>query len=142
MPAKANPFRPEEWPDVVKTAAGTMTDSNFVAACTLIVGLPEETEDDVTKTIELMDELKDFKSLIVPLFFVPVGRLKNQDWFNYEEMSWSHKELLRVCLRHDLYWARKILDSYFEGQWRAPVFRVFFKFLVWYVNFKGRKVLA
>jgi hypothetical protein len=90
----------------------------------------------------LMDELKDFKSLIVPLFFVPVGRLKNKDWFKYEELSRPHKELLRVCLRHDLYWARKIFDSYFEGQWRAPIFSVLFKFLVWYVNFKGRKVLA
>lgn len=142
MPAKANPFKPEEWPEVVKTAAATMTDNNFVAACTLIVGLPEETEDDITETIELIDELKDFKSLIVPLFFVPVGQFKNKDWFKYEELSWSQKELLRVCLRHDLYWAKKIFNSYFEGQWRAPVFSVLFKFLVWYVNFKGRKVLA
>jgi hypothetical protein len=78
----------------------------------------------------------------VPLFFVPVGRLKNQDWFKTEEMSSSHKELLRVCLRHDLYWSRKILDSYFEGQWRAPIFSVLFKFLVQYVSFKSRKVLA
>jgi radical SAM superfamily enzyme YgiQ (UPF0313 family) len=113
-----------------------------VAAGTLIVGLPEETEDDIIKTIELMDELKHFKSVIVPLFFVPVGRLRDQNWFKYEELSWSQKELLRVCLRHDLYWVKKILDSYFEGQWRAPIFSVLFKFLVWYVNFKGRKVLA
>jgi radical SAM superfamily enzyme YgiQ (UPF0313 family) len=142
MPAKAKPFKPEEWPEVVKTTAGTMTDNSFVAACTLIVGLPEETEDDVVKTIELMDDLKDFKSLIVPLFFVPVGRLKDKDWFKTEELSALHKDLLRACLRHDLYWSRKILDSYFEGQWRAPIFSVLFKFLVWYASFKGRKVLA
>jgi len=141
MPAKANPFKPEEWPEVVKTAAGTMNDNSFVAACTLIVGLPEETGDDIIKTIELVDDLKDFKSLIVPLFFVPMGQLKNQEWFKYEELSELHKELLRVCVRHDLYWARKILDSYFEAQWRAPVFSVLFKFLVWYVNYKARKVL-
>ena len=142
MPAKANPFKPEEWPEVVKTAAGTMTDNDFVAACTLIVGLPEETDDDIIKTIELMDDLKDFKSLIVPLFFVPVGRLTNRDWFKYEELSRLHKDLLRVCVRHDLYWTRKILDSYFDGQWRAPIFSVLFKFLVMYVNYKGRKVLT
>jgi len=141
MPAKANPFKPEDWPEVVKTAAGTMTDNNFVAACTLIVGLPQETEDDVIKTIELIDDLKDFKSVIVPLFFVPIGRLKDQDWFKYEELSPVHKQLLRVCVRHDLYWVRKILDSYFEGQWRGPIFSVLFKFLVWYVNYKARKVL-
>lgn len=141
MPAKANPFKPEEWPEVVKTAAGTMNDNAFVAACTLIVGLPEETEDDVIKTIELIDDLKDFRSLIVPLFFVPVGRLKNQDWFKYEELSPVHKQLLRVCVRHDLYWVRKLLDSYFAGQWRGPIFSVLFKFMAWYVQNKARKVL-
>ena len=141
MPAKASPFKPEEWPEVVKTAAGAMTDNDFVAACTLIVGLRGETEDDIIKTIELIDDLKDFKSLIVPLFFVPMGRLKSQDWFKYEELSPVHKQLLRVCLRHDLYWSKKIMDSYFEGQWQAPVFSVLFKFLVWYVNYKARKVL-
>lgn len=141
MPAKANPFKPEEWPEVVKTAAGTMTDNDFVAACTLIVGLNEETEDDIIKTIELIEDLKDFKSLIVPLFFVPMGKLRNQNWFEYEELSPMHKQLLSVCVRHDLYWVKKILDIYFEGQWRAPVFSVLFKFLVWYVNYKARKVL-
>jgi radical SAM superfamily enzyme YgiQ (UPF0313 family) len=141
MPAKANPFKPEEWPEVVKTAAGTMMDNGFVAACTLIVGLNEETEDDIIKTIELVDDLKDFRSVIVPLFFVPMGKLKNQNWFEFEELSAMHKQLLSVCVRHDLYWTKKILDSYFEGQWRAPVFSVFFKFLVWYVNYKARKVL-
>jgi radical SAM superfamily enzyme YgiQ (UPF0313 family) len=141
MPAKANPFKPEEWPEVVKTAAGTMTDNDFIAACTLIVGLNEETEDDLIKTIELIDDLKDFRSLIVPLFFVPMGRLKDENWFNYEELSPSHKQLLRVCLRHDLYWIQKILDVYFKGQWRAPVFSVLFKLLARYVTYRSRKIL-
>jgi len=141
MPAKANPFKPEEWPEVVKTAAGTMTDNDFVAACTLIVGLNEETEADLIKTIELIDDLKDFRSLIVPLFFVPMGRLKDENWFKYEELSPAHKQLLRVCLRHDLYWIQKILDVYFKGQWRAPVFSVFFKLLARYVTYRSRKIL-
>ena len=141
MPAKAHPFKPEAWPEVVKTAAATMTDNDFVAACTLIVGLPEETEDDVIKTIELIEDLKDFKSIVVPLFFVPMGRLKTEDWFKYEELSSIHKQLLLTCVRHDIYWTKKILDSYFEGQWRAPIFSVFFKFLVWYVHYKARKFL-
>lgn len=74
MPAKVRPFHPEQWPEVVKTAAGIMTDNNLIPACTLIMGLPQETEDDVIKTIELMDDLNDFKSLIVPLFFCPFGK--------------------------------------------------------------------
>jgi hypothetical protein len=73
---------------------------------------------------------------------VPVGRLKDRDWFKYEELSDVHKQLLRVCVKHDIYWSKKILDSYFEAQWRAPVFSVLFKFLVWYVQYKARKVLG
>jgi len=141
MPAKANPFKPEEWPEVVRTAAGTMTDHHFIAAATLIVGLNEETEDDLIKTTELIDDLKDFRSLIVPLFFVPMGRLKDENWFKYEELSPAHKQLLRVCLRHDLYWIQKILDVYFKGQWRAPIFSVFFKLLAKYVTYRSRKIL-
>ena len=45
-----------------------MTDKNLVPECTLITGLPEETEKDVIKTLELMDESKDLKSLRMPLF--------------------------------------------------------------------------
>ncbi|HDI51559.1 MAG TPA: B12-binding domain-containing radical SAM protein, partial [Bacteroidetes bacterium] len=68
MPAKARPFKAEEWPEVVVQGAGIMKDNHLIPACTLITGLPEETDNDVIKTIELMDELKDFPSLIVPLF--------------------------------------------------------------------------
>ena len=117
MPAKARPFRPEQWPEIVKTAAGIMTDNNLVPACTLITGLPQETEDDVIKTIELMDDLKDFKSLIVPLFFVPLGKLKDKDWFTTEQISDLQMELLIKCLRHDIYWTKVIMKSYFKGKW-------------------------
>lgn len=117
MPAKAHPFDPEECPEVVKTAAGVMSGNNLVPACTLITGLPQETEEDVAKTIELMDDLKGFKSLIVPLFFVPLGRLKDEDWFKIDQLSELRKELLIECLRHDIHWTRVIMNSYFKGKW-------------------------
>ena len=130
MPAKAHPFRAEDWPEVVKTAAGVMSDSNLIPACTLIVGVPQETEEDIIKTIELIDDLQDFKSLIVPLFFVPMGRLKEEDWFRAEDINPLHEELLIKCLRHSLYWAKKIMaKSYFKGGGlRGP----FLNFLSWF----------
>jgi Fe-S oxidoreductase len=68
MPAKAHPFSADNWHDVVVDGMGIMHDNKLVPACTLIVGLPEETEDDITKTLELVDDLKGMRSLIVPLF--------------------------------------------------------------------------
>jgi len=68
MPAKAHPFKAEEWPQVVRTGMGLMHDNKLVPVYTLIVGLPEEKEEDIIKTMELVDDLKGFRSLVVPLF--------------------------------------------------------------------------
>ena len=141
MPAKTKPFKPEEYPEIVKESAGTLTDNNLFPACTLIAGLPEETEDDIIKTIELIEDLKDFKSVIVPLFFVPLGRLKDKDWFKKEKMNELHKELLIQCMRHNLRWVKKIADSYFQEKRRdviiKPFYLLFMKLIEWQAKKKG-----
>ena len=139
MPAKARPFRPEQWPEVVKTAAGIMTDNNLVPACTLITGLPQETEDDVINTIELMDDLKDFKSLIVPLFFVPLGKLEDKDWFTMEQINDLQMELLIKCLRHDIYWTEVIMKSYFKG-WYSRILSLLYWLFVKIIERKAKSV--
>lgn len=48
MPAKAHPFKAEEWPQVVLEGMGIMHDNQLVPACTLIVGLPEEREEETS----------------------------------------------------------------------------------------------
>jgi len=140
MPAKAYPFKPEEWPEVVKKAADLMSENNLIPACTLIVGLPQEISDDVIKTIELVEELRDFKSLIVPLFFIPLGQLRNEDWFTSEQMTDLHKELLAKCLRHDMRWVKTLMRSYF----RSKVYKLFLSFLyrlfLWLIERKAKTV--
>ncbi len=112
MPAKASPFDTQKWPEIVKEAAGLMEDSHIIPAMTLITGLPEETEDDVRKTIELVEDLWDFKALIMPMFFVPMGKLKEKDWFKANELSDIQIELLKICMSHGLRQAKKILRDY------------------------------
>ncbi len=141
MPAKAKPFKPEEYPEVVKQAAGIITDNNMIPACTLIAGLPEEEEEDIIKTIELIEDLKDFKSLIVPLFFVPMGKLKEKDWFRKEEMSELHKELFIKCMLHNLRWVKEITNDYFRGKKVhsiiKPFYILFVKLIEWQAKKKG-----
>lgn len=116
MPAKAKPYDAQKWPEVVKEAAGLMTDLKIIPATTLITGLPEETEEDVIKTIELVEDLWDFKALIVPMFFVPMGKLSERDWFKASELSEAQKELMRVCMSHGLRQSKKILMSYLRDR--------------------------
>jgi radical SAM superfamily enzyme YgiQ (UPF0313 family) len=130
MPGKAHPFKPEEWPEVVRTGMGLMHDNKLIPACTLIVGAPEETEEDLNKTIELVDDLKDVRSLIVPLFFVPMGKLKNEDWFKETEMSELYRELLIKCLNHGLYWIDELIDLAFTGKWYRRLVSRFYTFFV------------
>jgi radical SAM superfamily enzyme YgiQ (UPF0313 family) len=142
MPAKALPYRAEEWPEVVKDAFANMHDNHVVPAATLILGLPEETPDDVLKTAELIDDLKSYRSLIVPMLFVPMGALKNMEKFRRESLTREHIEVMKACLRHDLYWARDIITKfYFKGLRYAPL-RFFLQSFISYVERKTANIDA
>ena len=139
MPAKAHPFKPEEWPEVVRTGMGLMHDNTVIPACTLIVGVPEETENDLIKTIELVEDLKNIRSLIVPLFFVPLGRLKKEAWFKETQMTKLHEELLIKCLRHDFRWIDDLIALSYAGKWYAKPMHALYTFFVRTIEHKARK---
>ena len=140
MPAKAHPFKAENWHDVVVEGMGLMHDNKLVPACTLIVGLPEETDADVAKTMDLVDDLKDMRSLIVPLFFVPLGKLKSQDWFSDAKLNDRHKELLIQCAEHDFRWVDNLLDWAFKDKWYNYFMRRFYKGFAAIAKHKVRQI--
>ncbi|MCG3108666.1 tRNA-2-methylthio-N(6)-dimethylallyladenosine synthase [Metallosphaera sp. J1] len=119
MPAKSAPYKPESYPETVAEAFKIMHEHNIIPAGTMIVGLPEEKEDDVIRTIELVDNLKPFRSILVPMFFVPMGYFKNKDWFTRIQLSPSHIELYKRVFWHDVYWAENILNSFYM---KGPVY--------------------
>jgi radical SAM superfamily enzyme YgiQ (UPF0313 family) len=139
MPAKALPFKAEEWPDVVKQGMGIMHDNMMVPAVTLIIGLPEEREDDLLRTMELIDDLKSYRSLIVPLFFVPLGRLKNQDWFKDTALTELHKQLLIKCAEHDFHWVGNLMNINFSGKWYSSALRGGYKMFAWIAKRKTKQ---
>jgi radical SAM superfamily enzyme YgiQ (UPF0313 family) len=127
MPAKAHPFSADKWHEVVVEGMGLAHDNKLVPACTLIVGLPDEKEEDITKTMDLVDDLKGMRSLIVPLFFVPLGHLTSEDWFTKTKLSERHKQLLIQCAEHDFYWVDNLLDWSFQGKWYQRIMKEFYK---------------
>ncbi len=122
MPAKSAPYPPEKWPEVVEDAFAIMHENRIVPAATLILGLPEETPDDVVKTAELLDRLRPYRSLIVPMFFVPMGALKNMDWFRRTALRPEHIDVMMKTLEHSLYWAEDLISNvYLKEAHLAPV---------------------
>jgi len=114
MMGKCKPFNPEDWPNVVINAFEVLSENFWVPCATLIIGLPGETEKDIDLTIDLVEELSAFKSLIVPLFLVSEGGLKDRaESFSVEKMAPKHSELFLKCWEHNLNWGDTFLKEYF-----------------------------
>lgn len=114
MRGKCKPFKPEDWPQVVVDAFQILSDNHWIPAATLIMGLPGEEEKDVQLTIDLIAELGEFKSLIIPLFFVSEGRLEGSQSFLVDNMTRKQCELLLRCWEHSMNWAEPLLEEYFR----------------------------
>ena len=71
------------------------------------MGLKDETPDDTIKTIELVDRLKDYPSLILPLFFVPLSVLKDRP-FLAGMATQEQLDILAACGKHTSKWAKKL----------------------------------
>lgn len=140
MPGKVAPFKASQWPELVVQAAGLLNDNGVYPACTFIVGLPQETEEDVIKTIDLFDELWDFKAILVPMFFVPLGHLKQKDWFRRDMVTDRQKELLSRALTHGLRQSRNIMKDFFEEKGRmASLYRAGFNGFVEFLTFIAKE---
>ncbi|MEA1904317.1 MAG: radical SAM protein [Candidatus Hadarchaeota archaeon] len=117
MHGKALPSPPEKWPEIVKQSLGILEDNHWIPACTLISGLPGEKKDDVVKTLDLLDDIKDSLSLIVPLAFVSMkgSTLSAEESFTVKKMLPEHWMVLGKCMEHDAWVARKLKKDYAKG---------------------------
>jgi radical SAM superfamily enzyme YgiQ (UPF0313 family) len=132
MKGKTKPFKPEEWPEVVIESHNLMSDNNWIPAETLIMGLPGEKSEDVQKTIDLINDLSDYKSLIVPLYFVPIGNLQGKGFFRTKDNMPEHWQLLAICFRHLLKWSYKIADEHPPpemGSWKVWTLKKIIKYM-------------
>jgi radical SAM superfamily enzyme YgiQ (UPF0313 family) len=112
MSGKCRPFPPEAWPEVVIDAFQVLAENHWVPCATLIIGLPGEDEGDVVKTIELVEELSAFKSLLVPLFFVSMGSLREKaESFTLKDLNRRHGELIIKCWDHNLSWIPELIKE-------------------------------
>ncbi len=105
MAGKMLPYKPEQWPEIVEQAFGILNDNDWYPLATLIIGLPDETEDDVAETLSLMDDLKDYNAFYVPLFFVPLEDclLMNKAGAEYDSLTKRRWEFLERCWEYNVH---------------------------------------
>jgi radical SAM superfamily enzyme YgiQ (UPF0313 family) len=141
MRGKCAPAPPEAWPEIVEQGLGMLHDHNWVPACTLISGLPGEQEEDVLKTLEMMDRLKGIRALFIPMNFVSMtpSALSDKESFTIEKMLPVHWQLLAACTEHDLRVVREMLP-------KITVNNLLMKALlfpsVWYMGRTAAKYIA
>ena len=74
MPSKGVPFSIEDWPSVVIQGLTTLNANNWFPAMTLIIGNPEETDEDTKATLDLIYEVerRGLFAFFIPSIFTPL----------------------------------------------------------------------
>jgi radical SAM superfamily enzyme YgiQ (UPF0313 family) len=114
MGGKMLPFQPEQWQDVVTNSFGILNDNDWYPLATLIIGLPDEKEEDMLQTLELMDKLKDFNAFYVPLFFVPLENcvLMNKKGAEMDSLSKARWDFFIKCWEYNVkIWKPTFLEN-------------------------------
>lgn len=132
MAQKAKPFQPEEWWDVVLQGTKVFNENYWFPAYTLVLGLPEEEEEDTWDTVRLIAYLEEklpqtvgekAHFVVTPLSFVPVGVLRGKDFYNPKGFTEAEFCLLYRCWRHSLLEVQRLSINFFRTH---PAFRAVF----------------
>lgn len=74
MAGKAVPFSIEDWQSVVLEGLRVLNENNWFPAMTLIVGNPDETDEDIRETLDLVYEMerRGLFAFLIPSIFTPL----------------------------------------------------------------------
>ncbi len=117
MPAKAAPFPIEEWPSVFIQGLTAMNRNNWYPVATLMIGSPEETDEDTKATLDLISEVEKRRlfAFFIPSIFTPLcdtrmsGREGVTETRQLSSLQW---QLMMKC------WKMNVRAAQFK--WWAP----------------------
>jgi len=136
MKGKALPFSVDNWPEIVKQGVGKLNDYDWWPLCTIMTGQPDETEDDVIATINLIDDLRsqNSKMFYTPVLFIPLkeAALRNSRRTSLENLTELQWEVISKCWRNNIdFWAPDV------QKYIGPIF--FFSYWSYYRWKHGKK---
>ena len=110
MKGKALPYSVDNWPELVVQGVGIMNDYDWWPVCTIMTGQPDETEDDIHATLDLIDDLRNHnaKMFYTPVLFIPLkeavlGNYRRTNLKNLSELQW---EVIARCWKNNIdFWS-------------------------------------
>jgi radical SAM superfamily enzyme YgiQ (UPF0313 family) len=104
MRGKALPFKVDKWPELVCQGVGIMNDNDWFPLGTIMVGMPDETEEDVLATLNLIDDLKGTKMFYTPVLFIPLKEaiLHDAHRASLEHLNELHWEFISKSWRRNI----------------------------------------
>jgi len=132
MKGKALPYSVDNWPELVIEGIGLMNDYDWWPLCTIMTGQPDETEDDVRATLDLIDDLRNHnaKMFYTPVLFIPLKEavLGNHHRTNLNNLTQLQWEILSRCWKNNIdFWTPDMkwlygplffLSHWFYARWR------------------------
>ena len=112
MKGKVKPFKPHDWEEIILQNHENFKENHWIPVETLIMGLPGERTEDIQKTNELMKKLEKYNSIIIPLYFVPIGHLQGEGFFKTKDNTSEHWKLLSTTIKHSIKSSYEILENH------------------------------
>ncbi len=122
MPNKARPAEIDNWPEIVRDCYRLFAEESWLPVASLVLGLPEETVEDVIETTQLVESLMDYTGLMLPLFFTTIAdtKLGGRRGFAREDALPEHWQLVGLCLEYNLRHLKKLHRLYRERMTAGP----------------------
>lgn len=107
MPSKGVPFSIDDWPSIVLEGLRVANENNWFPMMTLMVGNPDETDQDVRETLDLVYEMerRGLFAFLVPSIFTPLHdtRMEKQSGVTHtRQLSPLQWQLMMKCWKHNL----------------------------------------
>ena len=112
MRNKAYPYPPERWHDLIIEATAILNENHIYPAYTMTIGYPDETEEDIRRSLEMVDKIVDhgFVAWIFPLPVVPMytSALRNLRHPTLDYLPEGFWDILYASWRYDLRVTRRL----------------------------------
>jgi len=134
MAGKSLPFPIENWQEVVKQGVAHLNDNSWYPLCTIMTGIPGETEQDTIKTLELIDDLaaQNSKMFYTPVLFIPLEEalLSKENKIDLDHLTDLQWEVIINSWKNNIkVWrARRRFDML---PYKAAAFMLYWTYMRW-----------